>query len=92
MLQELEEARSEAATLVEILESRQAGLVTTLEGNFPELRATVWQSESSVQAAVQTLTPQMTENKKKVPYKDSWHDGQAILPALGIAFRPYLGT
>ena len=52
--------------MVEILESRQGGLASTLDGNFPELRATVWQSEASVQAAVQTLTPQMTENRKKV--------------------------
>ena len=63
--QELEEARGESATLVEILESRQAGLVATLDGSFPELRTTIWQSKPSVQAAVQTLTPQMTENKKK---------------------------
>ena len=51
---------------MEILESRQAGLTGTLDGSFPELRTTIWQSEASVQAAVQTLTPQMTENKKKV--------------------------
>lgn len=51
---------------MEILESRQGGLVATLDGNFPELRSTVWQSAPSVQAAVQALTPQMTENKKKV--------------------------
>jgi hypothetical protein len=39
--------------LVELLQSRQAALAATLEGAFPELRATVWQSEASVQAAVQ---------------------------------------
>ena len=51
---------------MEILESRQGGLTSTLDGGFPELRSTAWQSDASVQAAVQTLTPQMTENKKKV--------------------------
>lgn len=38
---------------MELLEGRQAALAATLEGAFPELRATVWQSEASVQAAVQ---------------------------------------
>jgi hypothetical protein len=47
------EAAAEAATLVELLEARVAALAATLEGAFPELRATVWQSEGSVQAAVQ---------------------------------------
>lgn len=51
---------------MELLDLRQGGLAATLEGGFPELRATVWQSEASVQAAVQALTPQMTENKKRV--------------------------
>lgn len=60
------EARRECASLVELLDLRQGGLAAALEGGFPELRATVWQSEASVQAAVQALTPQMTENKKRV--------------------------
>lgn len=59
------EAAAEAATLVELLEGRQAALAAALDGAFPELRATVWQSEASVQSAVQALTPQMTENKRK---------------------------
>ncbi|PRW59240.1 ATPase associated with various cellular activities AAA_5 [Chlorella sorokiniana] len=63
--QELEEARKEAAALVELLDLRQGSLAATLDGGFPELRDTVWQSEASVQAAVQSLTPQMTENKKR---------------------------
>ena len=50
----------------DLLQSRQEALAATLGGQYPQLRTTVWQSESSVQAAVQTLTPQMTENKKKV--------------------------
>ena len=32
----------------------------------PAAARAVWQSEASVQAAVQALTPQMTENKKRV--------------------------
>lgn len=50
---EAADALAECSTLVELLESRQAALAATLEGAFPELRATVWQSEASVQAAVQ---------------------------------------
>ncbi|BDA42736.1 probable ATPase RavA [Coccomyxa sp. Obi] len=64
--QELEETRREAAAVVELLDLRQGGLAQTLDGNFPDLRTSVWQSEGTVQAAVQALTPQMTENKKKV--------------------------
>jgi hypothetical protein len=64
--QELAETRTEASQLVELLDLRQGGLTATLEGGFPELRATAWQSLQSVQAAVQALTPQMTENKKRV--------------------------
>jgi MoxR-like ATPase len=62
---EAADALTECSTLVELLESRQSALAATLEGAFPELRATVWQSEASVQAAVQALTPQITENKRK---------------------------
>lgn len=52
-LQELEETRREAAAVVELLDLRQGGLAQTLDGDFPELRTSVWQSEGSVQAAVQ---------------------------------------
>jgi len=38
--QELEEARKEAAALVELLELRQGSLAATLDGGFPELRDT----------------------------------------------------
>ncbi len=58
--------QQEGASVVELLQQRQAGLSATLGQQFPEMRNTTWQSESSVQAAAQTLTPQMTENKKKV--------------------------
>lgn len=50
---EAADALAECGTLVELLQGRQAALAATLEGAFPELRATVWQSEASVQAAVQ---------------------------------------
>ena len=64
--QELAEVQQEGASVVQLLQQRQAGLAATLGQQFPEMRNTTWQSESSVQAAAQTLTPQMTENKKKV--------------------------
>eukprot|EP00210_Caulerpa_lentillifera_P000976 g941.t1 len=63
---ELDEIKDEITSLVTLLESRLGALIGNLEGQFPELRSTVWQSEGTVQAAVQALTPQMTENKKKV--------------------------
>jgi MoxR-like ATPase len=50
---EAADALTECSTLVELLEARQAALAATLEGAFPELRSTIWQSEASVQAAVQ---------------------------------------
>jgi MoxR-like ATPase len=63
---EVGEAAREAAALVEVLALRQGSLAATLGGAFPELRDTVWQSEAAVQAAAQALTPQMTENRKRV--------------------------
>lgn len=42
--------------MVELLDLRQGGLAQTLDGGFPELRTSVWQSEGSVQSAVQVLT------------------------------------
>eukprot|EP01026_Neomeris_dumetosa_P022915 TRINITY_DN1974_c0_g1_i3.p2 TRINITY_DN1974_c0_g1~~TRINITY_DN1974_c0_g1_i3.p2 ORF type:complete len:246 (-),score=42.93 TRINITY_DN1974_c0_g1_i3:208-945(-) len=62
---ELSEVSEEVDQVVQLLESRHANLCNTLDGEFPELRSTVWQSEASVQQAVQMLTPQMTENKRK---------------------------
>lgn len=49
----MEETRREAAAVVELLDLRQGGLAQTLDGNFPDLRTSVWQSEGTVQAAVQ---------------------------------------
>ena len=64
--QELAEVQQEGASVVQLLQQRQEALATTLGLQFPDMRNTTWQSESSVQAAAQSLTPQMTENKKKV--------------------------
>ncbi|KAL6753870.1 AAA domain-containing protein [Haematococcus lacustris] len=66
---ELPAAAEEASGLVELLAARHAALAAQLEapdGGFPSLRRSVWQAPSSAQAAVQTLTPQITENRKKV--------------------------
>ena len=52
-MQDLEETKREAAQVVELLDLRQGGLTQTLDGGFPELRTSVWQSEISVQSAVQ---------------------------------------
>ena len=65
-LQELAEVQQEGASVVELLQQRQEALASTLGLQFPDMRNTAWQSESSVQAAAQSLTPQMTENRKKV--------------------------
>ncbi|KAK9817098.1 hypothetical protein WJX72_009532 [[Myrmecia] bisecta] len=78
--EELPDAREEAASVVELLEMRQASLATTLDGQFPELRNSIWQSEASVQAAVQALTPQMTENKKRV--EDLLREAMVLKEAL----------
>ena len=63
---EVEEAAKEAANLVELLDLRQEGLAATLDGDFPELRSTVWLSEAGAAAAAQALGPQMAENRKRV--------------------------
>ena len=63
---EVAEAQREAASLVELLDMRQAGLAATLDGDFPELRSTVWLSEAAAGAAAQALAPQMAENRKRV--------------------------
>mmetsp|Transcript_22439 Transcript_22439/g.49028 ORF Transcript_22439/g.49028 Transcript_22439/m.49028 type:complete len:583 (-) Transcript_22439:411-2159(-) len=63
--EEVPEAVQEAATLATLLRARHAALAAALDGGFPELKSSIWQSEDSVRSAVQALTPQMTENKKK---------------------------
>ena len=65
-VQELPEARQEAAQLVELLNVRTVELANTLDADFPDLRSSVWLSEAAAQSAVQSLTPQMTENRKRV--------------------------
>lgn len=62
----MKEAVLEAGSLASLLRARHAALALALDAGFPELKASVWQSEGAVQGAVQALTPQMTENRKKV--------------------------
>lgn len=64
--QETAEALAELGDLVELLQRRHEGLAGLLEGDFLPLRSSVWSSEAASQAAVQTLTPQLTENLRKV--------------------------
>jgi MoxR-like ATPase len=62
----LEETKATVASMRQLLETKHARLAATLDGNYPQLKHSVWQSEASQQSAVQTLMPQMTENKAKV--------------------------
>ena len=55
-MQDMEETKREAAQVVELLDLRQGGLTQTLDGGFPELRNSVWQSEISVQSSVQVCS------------------------------------
>ena len=67
----------------QLLETKHARLAATLDGNYPQLKASVWHSEASQQSAVQTLTPQMTENKAKVRRRrrpSSFRVPQAVNP------------
>ena len=66
LLQEIAEAREEAAELVDLLKGRAAELALTLDADYPDLRSSIWLSEAAAQSAVQSLTPQMTENRKRV--------------------------
>lgn len=58
--------RQEAVDLTELLKSRAAELALTLDADFQKLRSSIWQSDVAAQSAVQSLTPQMTENRKRV--------------------------
>ena len=64
--QKLEETRKTVASMAQLLETKHARLAATLDGSYPQLQHTVWQSDETVQFAVQTLSPQMSENKIKV--------------------------
>lgn len=75
--QEAGEALAELGDLVELLQRRHEALAGLLEGDFLPLRTSVWSSEANSQAAVQTLSPPLTENLRKVPphppcRKPSW--------------------
>ena len=80
--------RGEADALAELLELRQGSLALTLDGGFPELRASVWNSEAAVQAAVQTLTPQMAENRKRA--EDLLREALLLRAALDAPASPGL--
>ncbi len=77
-VQDLEETKREAAQVVELLDLRQGGLTQTLDGGFPELRTSVWQSEISVQTAVQVRSiapagPLLTRRQRLgFPFLCSW--------------------
>lgn len=64
--EKLADTKETVASMAQLLESKHARLAATLDGNYPQLQSTVWQAEDTVQAAVQTLSPQMSENKLKV--------------------------
>jgi MoxR-like ATPase len=63
--EELAAAAEEAATLAALLEGRHAEVSASLDGGFPELRATLWQSGASARGAAQHLTPPLAENRKR---------------------------
>ena len=89
-MQEVNEVQQEVTDLVQLLTSRQAELASMLNG-FPQLRSTIWFSEASQQAAVQSLTPQMTENRGKVippPLPTTPPLGPSVLlPCLHLMFN-----
>lgn len=66
LVQELSEARQEAGDLVQLLKSRASELAVTLDADFPDMRSSIWLSEAAAQSSVQSLSPQMTENRKRV--------------------------
>lgn len=63
--EELAETRQETADLVELLSGRATELARTLDADFPDLRSSVWLAEAAAQSSVQSLTPQMTENRAR---------------------------
>jgi MoxR-like ATPase len=63
--EEVTAAAEEAATLAALLEARHAEVSASLDGGFPELRATLWQSAASARQAAQHLTPPLTENRRR---------------------------
>ena len=52
--------------LNEILVSRLESVREALELDFPNLRSSIWLSDSNASSAVQFLSPQMEENKGKL--------------------------
>lgn len=85
---ELSDLALEAEDLVGLLKARHAELSVSLDspdGGFPDLRGSVWQAPGSAQAAAQTLTPQMTENRKKV--EELWKEALTLSCCVSRAAR-----
>ncbi len=52
--------------MVGLLKTRARELAVTLDADYPDLRSSIWLSQEAAQSSVQSLTPQMTENRKRV--------------------------
>jgi MoxR-like ATPase len=63
---EVQALLSDVSNLNEILVSRLENVREALELDFPQLRSSVWLSDSNASSAVQFLSPQMEENKGKL--------------------------
>jgi hypothetical protein len=74
----------------QLLETKHARLAATLDGSYPQLKHSVWQSEASQQSAVQTLMPQMTENKAKVRRSAAGGGGHSISTPPGSFSVPHI--
>jgi MoxR-like ATPase len=57
---------NDCTSLNEILASRLENVREALELDFPQLRSSIWLSDSNASSAVQFLSPQMEENKSKL--------------------------
>ena len=63
---EVQALLSDVSNLNEIFVSRLENVREALELDFPQLRSSVWLSDSNASSAVQFLSPQMEENKGKL--------------------------
>lgn len=63
---EIQNLLKDCTELNEILVSRLENVREALELDFPNLRSSIWLSDSNASSAVQFLSPQMEENKGKL--------------------------
>ena len=63
---EIQNLLKDCTELNEILVSRLESVREALELDFPNLRSSIWLSDSNASSAVQFLSPQMEENKGKL--------------------------